>query len=164
MRLLCFQNSSALRKCGSIKAFYSILFCCILLFYPTMYFPLYYIHLILFSHSEHLPLRKVALFSLPHLCHRAKRSEQQQVGFKGATAKQEHIEPSQYQWISVLRWSSQMRSSRVERTALSQRLESTIVCSEMHGLPQSTTTPLLSQEFAGHNISPQHVDTLIPIL
>lgn len=40
------------------------------------------------------------------------------------------------------------RSGRVERTALFAAT-GTPLCSGMHGLPQSTTAPLLSQEFAG---------------
>lgn len=143
------NGSSVCRKCHRTKTFYSVLFCCILAFYSTTSFPLYYIHLILFSHTEHLHSTEQRRVNSSYFC--LKGPQQSSTYSHHSTNESLHSAGPNRQ--AAAEW---------KRQFFSRWLECTTMCSEMHGLPQSTTAPLLSQEFAGHHVSTQHVDTLIP--
>lgn len=124
-----------------------VVVCCISLSYceSTTSFPLYST---LYDYSGHLPSQSVALFFSSSSVTQQSKVNSSNLSLKGPQqSKAYRVITAPMNLCAPLALIDGERQSGKDSSFLSNG--NTAQSSEMHGLPQSTTAPLLSQEFAG---------------
>lgn len=111
----------------------------------TISFPLYYMP---YNHSGHLPLHSVALLFFSSSVTQQSEVNSSNLSLKGPQQSRAYrVFTAPMNLCALLALIDGERQSGKDSSFLSDG--NTPQSSEMHGLPQSATAPLLSQEFAG---------------